>query len=57
MKVLNGQQGNGGDLDDIEEIFEGNDDDDGNKLDDTQRSVKLMLRSKLFFEFIYFIYN
>ncbi len=54
MKVLNGQQGNGGDLDDIEEIFEGNDD-DGNKLDDTQRSVKLMLRSKLFFEFINFI--
>ncbi len=55
MKILNGQRGDGGDLDDIEEIFEGNDnDDDVNTLDDTQRSVKLMLRSKLF-EFINFI--
>jgi hypothetical protein len=49
MKVLNGQEGEVGDLDDIEGIFEGNDDDnDINTLDDTQRSVKLMLRSKLF---------
>jgi hypothetical protein len=49
MKVLNGQEGDVGDLDNIEGIFEGNDDDDDvHTLDDTQRSVKLMLRSKLF---------
>jgi len=51
MKVLNGKEGDAADLDDIEGIFEGNeddDDDDNNALDDTQRSVKLMLRSKLF---------
>jgi hypothetical protein len=56
MKVLNGKEGDAADLDDIEGIFEGNedDDDDNNALDDTQRSVKLMLRSKLFnFLFIY----
>ncbi|CAF4358936.1 unnamed protein product, partial [Adineta steineri] len=49
MKVLNGQEADGADLDDIEGIFEGDDnDEDINELDDTQRSVKLMLRSKLF---------
>ena len=50
MKVLNRSEGNVGDLDDIEGIFEGNDDDQGDadELDDTQRSVKLMLRSKEF---------
>jgi hypothetical protein len=52
MKVLNGQEGDIGDLDDIE----GNDDDsDVNTLDDTERSVKLMLRSKLF-KFIYLFF-
>lgn len=49
MKVLNRQESDVPDLDDIEGIYEGNeDDDDSNELDDTQRSVKLMLRSKLF---------
>ncbi len=43
MKVLNQPEGDVGDLDDIE----GNDD-DPDTLDDTQRSVKLMLRSKIF---------
>ncbi len=58
MKVLNGQEGDAADLDDIQGIFEGNedDDDDNNALDDTQRSVKLMLRSKLF-NFYLVIYN
>jgi hypothetical protein len=49
MKGLNKPEGDVGDLDDIEGIFEGNDDDNGgdvDELDDTQRSVKLMLRSK-----------
>jgi hypothetical protein len=48
MKVLNKPDGDVGDLDDIDGIFEGNDNDDGDvdALDDTQRSVKLMLRSK-----------
>ena len=47
MKVLNRQEGDT-DIDDIEGIFEGNEDDeDANPLDDTQRSVKVMLRSKL----------
>ncbi|CAF1071444.1 unnamed protein product [Adineta steineri] len=46
MKVLNGQEADSADLDDIEGIFEGDDnDEDINELDDTQRSVKLMLRS------------
>ena len=51
MKVLYEQGRELGDQDDIEEIFEGNDDDnkddddDISALDDTQRSVKLMLRS------------
>ena len=52
MKVLYEQGRELGDQDDIEEIFEGNDDDnnddddDISALDDTQRSVKLMLRSR-----------
>jgi GC-rich sequence DNA-binding factor len=47
MKVLNKPEGDVGDLDDIDGIFEGNDNDDGDvdAMDDTQRSVKLMLRS------------
>lgn len=48
MKVFNGSEGDVPDLDDIHGIFEGNDDDDDdNTLDDTQRSVKVMLRSNL----------
>jgi hypothetical protein len=50
MKGLNRQEGDVSDLDEIEGIFEGNDDDvDANALDETQRSVKLMLRSELFY--------
>jgi hypothetical protein len=50
MKVLNRREGDGTDFDDIEGILEGtDDDDDANPLDDTQRSVKIMLRSKLFY--------
>ena len=45
MKVLNQSLGEVADLDNLEEIPEG-DDDDADALDDTQRSVKLMLRSK-----------
>ena len=51
MKVLYERGRELDDSDDIEEIFEGNDDDNNNddddigELDDTQRSVKLMLRS------------
>ena len=50
MKGLNKLEGDIEDIDDVEGIFEGNDDDNGdpNEMDDTQRSVKLMLRSKLF---------
>jgi hypothetical protein len=50
MKGLNKLEGDVEDLDDAEGIFEGNDDDDDvvEEMDDTQRSVKLMLRSKLF---------
>lgn len=46
MKVLNQSQGEVNDLDNLEEIYTGDDDDDADALDDTQRSVKLMLRSK-----------
>ncbi|CAF2222603.1 unnamed protein product [Rotaria magnacalcarata] len=45
MRVLNGPVGDVPDIDDIQGVFEGNDDDDDNVLDDTQRSVKVMLRS------------
>ncbi|CAF3421062.1 unnamed protein product [Rotaria sp. Silwood1] len=45
MKVLNGPEGDIPDLDDIQEILEGNDDEDDRTLDDTERSVKVMLRS------------
>ncbi|CAF1202534.1 unnamed protein product, partial [Rotaria sordida] len=45
MKGLNRPEGDIPDLDDIQGIFEGNDDDDDTALDDTQRSVKVMLRS------------
>jgi hypothetical protein len=47
MKGLTRKDDNEDDLEIIEGIFEGNDDDiDVTPLDDTQRSVKLMLRSK-----------
>lgn len=47
MKVLNQPEGEQEDSDNVEGIYEGNeDDDDPEQLDDTQRSVKLMLRSK-----------
>ena len=47
MRAINGQPGAVADFDEIEGIFEGNDDDeDINEVDETQRSVKLMLRSK-----------
>lgn len=50
MKVLNQPQGDVEDSDHLEGIYEGTeDDDDPNALDDTQRSVKLMLRSKTHF--------
>ncbi|CAF0758235.1 unnamed protein product [Rotaria sp. Silwood1] len=45
MKVLNGPEGDIPDLDDIQEILEGNDNEDDSTLDDTERSVKVMLRS------------
>ncbi|CAF4441874.1 unnamed protein product [Rotaria sp. Silwood2] len=45
MKVLNEPEGDIPDLDDIQGILEGNDDDNDSTLDDTQRSVKVMLRS------------
>ena len=45
MKVLNQSLGEVADLDNLEEIPEDGDD-DADALDDTQRSVKLMLRSK-----------
>ncbi|CAF0931126.1 unnamed protein product [Rotaria sordida] len=45
MKGLYRPEGDIPDLDDIQGIFEGNDDDDDTALDDTQRSVKVMLRS------------
>jgi hypothetical protein len=54
MKVLNGQRGPIGDVDDIEEILEGDEVEDIDTLDDTQRSVKLMLRSKLI-DFVYIV--
>ncbi|UJR25042.1 hypothetical protein I4U23_006402 [Adineta vaga] len=46
MKVLNGQTGDVVDFDEIEGVYEGNEEDeDPEELDETQRSVKLMLRS------------
>lgn len=53
MKGLNRPEGEIQDIDDIQGIFEGNDDDDEHELDETQRSVKVMLRSK-FAEFFLF---
>ena len=51
MKVLNQPQGDVEDSDNLEGVYEGTeDDDDANPLDDTQRSVKLMLRSKTHFK-------
>ena len=49
MRAINGQSGAAvADFDEIEGIFEGNEDDeDVNEVDETQRSVKLMLRSKI----------
>ncbi|CAF0803393.1 unnamed protein product [Adineta ricciae] len=46
MRAMNGQSSAVADFDEIEGIIEGNEDDeDVNEVDETQRSVKLMLRS------------
>lgn len=47
MKVLNNPEEDIADISDIQGAFEGNDDDEDHTLDETQRSVQLMLRSKV----------
>lgn len=47
MRVFNSKESASEDIESFDDIHEGNDDDeDINQLDETQRSVKLMLRSK-----------